>query len=632
MNYLSVKNLSKYYGDKLLFEDISFGIDKGQKVALIAKNGTGKTSLLNIINGIDVPDSGLVTMRANIRTGYLPQMFDSEENISVLDSIFDADTPVTKAIKEYETALSLFNEKPSPENRFRMETAIVTMDNLEAWDFESKAKEILTQFDIQDIFKNIRELSGGQRKKVALVKALLLNADFLILDEPTNHLDIDMIEWLENYLTMANITLLMVTHDRFFLDKVCSNIMELENGKLYRYKGKYDYYLEKKEERIANTTAEISKSKSIYRTELEWMRATPQARTTKAKARIDSFENIKQKAFTRVEQKNKDFAVKMGRIGNKILEINNLDFSFGNQIILDDFSYIFKKGERCGIIGKNGSGKTTFLRLIINELKPNAGKITFGETIVFGYYSQTGLSLSNTGKRVIDIVKEHAEIIRMADGTDLSASQFLNHFGFTYENQYTYFENLSGGQRRKLHLLMVLIANPNFLIMDEPTNDFDIDMLTLLEDFLLCFTGCLLIVSHDRWFMDKLVDHIFIMQGNGKVRDFYGNYTEYKMMLQQEERIQRIQQKSKKTIHQKQSVAPNTVKITYKEQKELDFLESEIERLEKEKSHYLKLLNTGNGTPNELTAWAQQYANTEKDLDIKMTRWMELSDKIEYNS
>ncbi|MDR2411022.1 MAG: ABC-F family ATP-binding cassette domain-containing protein [Bacteroidales bacterium] len=631
MNYLSIENLSKYYGDKLLFEDISFGIDKGQKVALIAKNGTGKTSLLNIINGFELPDKGSVTIRGNIRIGYLPQIFDSNENISVLDSIFDADTQITKAIKEYETAFSLFNEKPTPENRFRMETSIVTMDNLQAWDFESKAKEILSKFDIPDILKNIQELSGGQRKKIALVKVLLSNADFLILDEPTNHLDIEMIEWLENYLAMTNITLLMVTHDRFFLDKVCSDIMELENGNLYRYKGKYDYYLEKKEERIANTLAEINKAKSIYHTELEWMRATPQARTTKAKARIDNFENIKQKAFVRLEEKNKDFAVKTERIGNKILEINNLDFSFADQVILDDFSYIFKKGERCGIIGKNGSGKTTFLRLIINELKPNAGKITFGETIVFGYYSQTGLSLENTGKRAIDIVKEHAEMIRMADGNYVSASHFLNHFGFTYENQYTYFENLSGGQRRKLHLLMVLITNPNFLIMDEPTNDFDIEMLTLLEDFLLRFTGCLLIVSHDRWFMDKLVDHIFIMQGNGKVKDFYGNYTDYKTKLQQEERIQRAQQKAKKTIPLKQSIPPNTGKVTYKEQKEFEFLELEIERLEKEKSHYLELLNAGNGTPEELTTWAEQYAKTDNDLDIKTTRWIELSDKIKHD-
>jgi ATP-binding cassette subfamily F protein uup len=626
MNYLSIENLSMYYGDKLLFENISFGVDKGQKIALIAKNGSGKTSLLNIINGLDAPDSGAVTMRGNIRTGYLPQIFDSEENISVIDSIFDSATPVTKAIKEYETILSLFNENPTQENRHRMETSIVTMDNLEAWNFESKAKEILSKFEIRDILKSICELSGGQRKKVALVKVLLSDADFLILDEPTNHLDIEMIEWLESYLAMANITLLMVTHDRFFLDKVCTEIIELENGKLYHYKGKYDYYLEKKEERIANALSEINRAKGLYRSELEWMRSTPQARTTKSKARVDNFENIKQKAFTHIEQRNKNFAVKTERIGNKILEINNLNFCFDDQIILDDFSYIFKKGERCGIIGRNGSGKTTFLRLIMNELKPNSGKITQGETIVFGYYSQTGLSSENTGKRIIDIVKEHAEMIRTSDNTYISASHFLNHFGFTYESQYTYYENLSGGERRKLHLLMVLLENPNFLIMDEPTNDFDIEMLTVLEDFLLHFTGCILIVSHDRWFMDKLVDHIFIMQENGKVKDFYGNYTEYKAQSQYEERIKRVEQKSKRTLPQKQSIISKT-KPTYKELKELESLELEIGRLEKEKIRYLDLLNAGDGTPYELSNWAQHYADTDKNLDLKTERWIELSDK-----
>ncbi len=627
MNYLSVENLSKYYGDKLLFENISFGIDKGQKVALIAKNGTGKTSMLNIINGQDIPDSGTVTIRGNIRIGYLPQIFDSGENISILDSIFDSTTPVVTCIKEYETALALFNEVQNQENRLRMESAVVAMDNLHAWDFESKVKEILSKFDIQDILKSMYELSGGQRKKVALVKVLLSDADFLIMDEPTNHLDIEMIEWLESYLAAANITLLMVTHDRFFLDKVCNEIIELENGNLYRYKGRYDYYLEKKEERIANMAAEVSKARGLYRTELEWMRSTPQARTTKSKARIDNFDNIKQKAFVRVEQKNKDFAVKTERIGNKILEINNLNFSFDDHIILDDFSYIFKKGERCGIIGKNGSGKTTFLRLIMNELKPGSGKITVGETIKFGYYSQAGLSSENRGKRVIDIVKEHAEMIRMAEGTYISASQFLNHFGFSYESQYTYFENLSGGQRRKLHLLMVLLGNPNFLILDEPTNDFDIETLTILEDFLLHFTGCLLIVSHDRWFMDKLVDHMFIMQEKGKVRDFYGNYTEYKIKLEQEERIKKTQQKSEKPIPQKQTILSNVNKRTYKEQKEFESLEIDIEHLEKEKVNYLELLNAGEGTPEELSMWAQRYADIDQELDTKTIRWIELSDK-----
>jgi ATP-binding cassette subfamily F protein uup len=430
---------------------------------------------------------------------------------------------------------------------------------------------------------------------------------------------------LESFLQAANTTLLMVTHDRFFLDKVCDEIIELESGQLFRYKGKYDYYLEKKEERIANMSAEIEKAKSIYRCELEWMRSTPQARTTKAKSRIDNFENVKQKVSQRLDQHNKSFAVKTERIGNKILEINNLHFSYGEKELINDFSYIFKKGERCGVVGRNGSGKTTLLKLIINELKPNAGKITKGETVIFGYYSQDGLSQDNVGKRVIDIVKEHAEMVRVADGNYVSASQFLNHFGFTYEHQYTFFENLSGGQRRKLHLLMVLLKNPNFLILDEPTNDFDIETMTILEDFLLQFTGCLLVVSHDRWFMDKLIDHMFVMQKNGKIKDFYGNYTEYKLKLQQDERVKRLQQRSEKEATvPKRETQKNTNKRTYKEQKEFESLETEIEHLEKEKAVILEKLNAGTGTPEELTLWSQQYSDTDILLEEKTFRCMEL--------
>lgn len=631
MNYLNVENLSKYYGDKLLFENISFGIDKGQKIALIAKNGTGKTSLLNIINGQDIPDNGTVTIRGGITVGYLPQIFDTEGSISVLDSIFESSNPITEAIKQYERSLTLYQQNPTEENHREMNKAILYMDNLQAWDFESKAKEILTKFDIPNILKNVQELSGGQRKKVALVKMLLSNADFLIMDEPTNHLDIEMIEWLESYLQAANTTLLMVTHDRLFLDKVCDEIIELESGQLFRYKGKYDYYLEKKEERVANMGAEIEKAKSIYRRELEWMRSTPQARTTKAKSRIDNFENVKQKASQQIDQHNKSFAIKTERIGNKILEINNLHFSYGEKELINDFSYILKKGERCGIVGKNGSGKTTLLKLIINELKPNAGKITKGETVVFGYYSQDGLSQDNVGKRVIDIVKEHAEMVRIADGNYVSASQFLNHFGFTYEHQYTFFENLSGGQRRKLHLLMVLLKNPNFLILDEPTNDFDIETMTILEDFLLRFTGCLLVVSHDRWFMDKLVDHMFVMQENGEIKDFYGNYTEYKLKLQQDERLKRLQQRSEKeATAPKRETQKNTNKRTYKEQKEFESLETEIELLEKKKADILEKLNFGTGTPEELTLWSQQYSDTDILLEEKTFRWMELGEKDEH--
>ena len=627
MNFLSVENLSKYYGDKLLFENISFGINKGQKVALIAKNGIGKTSLLNIINGQDFADSGRATLRGDVRVGYLPQLFDSKENISIFDAIFDAKNSVTDAIKEYETSLAAYHAQPTAENQQIMEKSVEKMDNLQAWDFESRVKEMLFRFDIQDVFKNMQELSGGQKKKVALVKVLLSDVDFLILDEPTNHLDVEMIEWLENFLLTANTTLLMVTHDRFFLNKVCDEILELDGGNIYRYKGKYDYFLEKKAERIANMTAEIERAKSLYRSELEWVRATPSARTTKAKARIDSFDTIKQKAFTSIEQKNRQFAVKTERIGNKILEINNLDFAFADKVILSDFSYIFKRGERCGVVGKNGSGKTSLIRLIMNELRPKAGKITVGETVIFGYYSQEGLSACNNGKRVIDIVKEHAEMIRMADGNYISASAFLNHFGFTYEHQYTYFENLSGGQRRKLYLLMVLLKNPNFLILDEPTNDFDIETLTILEDFLLQYTGCLLIVSHDRWFMDKLVDHIFILNEGGKVKDFYGNYSDYKEDMQQKNRLVKLQQKSEKPTVEKGQKQVNPNKRTYKEQKEFESLEVEIAAMEQDKANILNDLNSGENSPETLNTWSQRYAELDVELEEKTMRWIELSEK-----
>jgi len=628
MNYLTVEKLTKSFGEKLLFDQITFGIEKGQKSALIARNGTGKSTLLNIIAGQDYPDNGQVVIRNGITVSYLPQVENFTENSSVMDLIFDAQTPAIKAIKEYETALALLQKEESPLHHERMDKAIEEMERVQAWDFESRAKEILSKFGIDDIFQNISELSGGQRKKTALAKTLISETDLLILDEPTNHLDIDMIEWLEDYLSNANTTLLMVTHDRYFLDKVCNDILEIDNGQLYHYKGKYDYFVEKKSERLLNEAAENDKLRQLFRKELEWVHTSPQARTTKAKARIDSFENLKEKIDKKSSPKQESFKVRSERLGNKILEINNLDFSYGNNVLLKDFSYIFKKGEKCGILGKNGTGKSTLLKLIMEELKPDGGKITPGQTIQFGYFAQDGLSVTGN-KRILDLVKEHAEMIRIDNGNYISASQFLNHFGFKFEQQYTYYEELSGGEKRKLHLLITLLKNPNFLILDEPTNDFDIDTLNLLEDFLNNFKGCLLIVSHDRWFMDKLVDHIFIFEGNGKIKDHYGNYTEYRIEKNKQFNIQKRLLNKNKVSETKQLKKATNNKLTYSEKKELDTLETSINNLEEEKISLEKKMNSGEGNVKELTEWGVRYKIVIDEIDTKSMRWLELSEKNE---
>ena len=632
MNYLTVEKLSKSIGEKELFSEITFGLEKGQKTALIARNGTGKSTLLNIIAGYDVPDSGQVVIRNDITVSYLPQMDRFADNFSVLDAIFDAQTPTIQAIKEYEACMVLAEtEHENIEVQQRLQKAIMEMDRLHAWDFEAKAKEILSRFGIHDIFKNINELSGGQRKKAALAKTLIADTDLLILDEPTNHLDVEMIEWLENYLKSANVTLLMVTHDRYFLDQVCNDIIELDHGQLYHYRGKYDYFVEKKAERLANAAAENEKLRQLFRKELEWVHTSPQARTTKARARINAFEELKKEVSKAPEQKQEGFKVRTERLGNKILEINNLDFAYPDNVLLDDFSYIFKKGEKCGIVGPNGTGKSTFLKLIMGELQADGGKITPGLTIQFGYFSQDGLPYSGN-KRIIDLVKEQAEVIRMDNGNYMGASQFLNHFGFKYEQQYTYYEDLSGGEKRKLHLLITLLKNPNFLILDEPTNDFDIDTLNLLEDFLENYTGCILMVSHDRWFMNKLVDHIFVFEGHGKIKDYYGNYTEYRIERDKELKLQKRIAKINaptpvKDNKSKPARAANPNKMTFKERKEFETLEVEIEQLEKEKAELIEKMNNGAGSSQELTDWSRRYQEVETSLDDKSMRWLELSEK-----
>lgn len=627
MNYLTVDKLSKTIGEKVLFQQITFGLEKGQKSALIARNGSGKSTLLNIVAGLDVPDEGQVVIRNDITISYLPQMDNFNESDSVLDAIFDAQTPVIKAIREYETCLSLLEQHHEDQvSQERMEKAMLEIDRLHAWDYESKTKEILSKFGIDDIFKNVGELSGGQRKKTAVAKTLLADTDLLILDEPTNHLDIEMIEWLEDYLSAANVTLLMVTHDRSFLDHVCDDIFELSNGELFHYRGKYDYFIEKKAERLATTAVEYDKLKQLYRKELEWVHTSPQARTSKARARINNFEKLQEQVDRKTENAPEFFKVRSERIGHKILEISHLDFAYPGNTILKDFTYTFKKGEKCGIVGKNGSGKSTFLKLIMGEIKPDGGKITPGLTIQFGYFAQNGMPYAGN-KIVLELVKEHAEVIRMDNGNYISASQFLNHFGFPFSQQYTYYDDLSGGEKRKLHLLITLLKNPNFLILDEPTNDFDIDTLNLLEDFLGNFGGCMIIVSHDRWLMNKLVDHLFVFEGDGLIKDYWGNYTEYRLAKEKERRIQKQIEKATRPIEEKAPRETSSTKLTYKEKRELENLETDIEKLEEEKKILEEKMSISQGSAEDFAEWGKRYNEIDKLLNEKGNRWLELGEK-----
>lgn len=625
MNYLLIENLSKSYGEKELFSNITFGIDEGSKVALIARNGAGKSSLLNIIAGKDLPDSGAVTFRRDIRWSYLPQNPLLNEEKTVFDILFNSDNDFMRAIRDYELGLLKMQNDNSPESHKFFETASTEMERVGGWDYENKIKEILTRFKITDLDQKVGELSGGQRKKVSLAKALLEETDLLILDEPTNHLDIEMIEWLEEYLSRQSLSLLVVTHDRYFLDNVCDEILELDNNRLYRYKGNYAYFIEKKAEREAIESSETEKAQGLFRKELEWMRRMPQARSTKAKARIDSFYELQEKANKRLDKDTGSLEVKMSRIGGKVLEMNNVFKSFGDNKLIENFSYIFKKGERAGILGKNGSGKTTLLNLITGRLNPDMGKISTGQTIVFGYYSQEGFQPSED-KRVIDIAKEIAEQIPLGKGY-LSASAFLAHFNFPHTLQYNYFSSLSGGEKRRLFLLMQLLKNPNFLILDEPTNDLDIYTLNLLEDFLLNFGGCLLVVSHDRYFMDKLVDHVFVFEGNARIKDYYGNYTQYyRQKLVEDAAIARKSTESQPKKIKETAPVDKVKKPSYKEKKEYDELETSISFLEEQKQAIMDRMNSGLCTPDELAQLSKDYAEMEKLIEIKTDRWLELSE------
>jgi len=627
ISYLVAENLSKSWGDKPLFQELNITINEGQKIALVAHNGTGKTSLLNILCGIDIPDTGEIRLKENLRIAYLQQQPHFENNLTVNEVLFHADNRFIKIIAQYRDALKQFEKEVNKDSQRLLDSTIQAMDHAEAWDYELKVKEILEKFELTNYNQKVETLSGGQKKKLAIASILIDDADLLVLDEPTNHLDIEMIEWLENYISKQKMSLLMVTHDRYFLDAVCNEIIEIDQQQSFIYRGNYSYFLQKKAEREALQLTEIEKAKNLYRTELDWMRRQPKARTHKSKARIDSFYDLEKIAKNRLEQKKLDFNIKMSRQGRKILEIKKLSKSYGNLNLIENFDYIFKRGERIGIVGDNGSGKTTFLDLISRKIQPDSGEVIVGETTRFGYFTQTGIQLQDD-MRVLEIVKEIAEFIDMGK-TQISAAQFLFHFGFSHNLQHSFFSSLSGGEKRKLHLVLTLLKNPNFLILDEPTNDLDLFTLGRLEEFLLDFQGCLLIVSHDRYFLDRLSDHLFIFKGNGKIKDFVGNYSDYREM----QVFEASEEKKAEKANKKANVSPKTAtakvhKASFKERKEFEKLEEDIANLETEKEELINRMNSGELSSDKLQKVSKRFEQLSEELEEKEMRWLELSEII----
>lgn len=637
MNLLSVENLYKSYGDKQLFSGISFGIEQGQRAALVARNGAGKSTLLNILAGKDIADSGNVTFRNDVAVSFLEQepVFNLDD--TVYHALFHSENDMQKAISAYEIALEKQEDDNSPENQKELAKAIEMVEAQDAWNYETKVKQILSSLNIHHLEQKVSSLSGGERKRLALARVLIEEPQLLIMDEPTNHLDLDMIEFLENYFIRNDVSLLLVTHDRYFLDNVCTDILELDNAKLYRYRGNYEYFIEKKAERELNESKELEKTKNLYRRELEWVRRMPKARTTKSKARVDQFNKLNESLSGRKKQEELKLQVKMSRIGGKILELKKIRKSYGQKIILDGFDYTFKKGERIGIAGKNGAGKTTFLNIITGQEQPDYGKINVGETIVFGYYSQKGIELKED-KRVIEVVKDVGEYIPMGDGTKLLPSQLLQLFQFPPEMQYTYVSKLSGGERKRLYLLTVLMKNPNFLILDEPTNDLDLITLSTLEQFLLDFQGCLLMVSHDRYFMDKLADQLFILEGNGVVKTYLGSYTDYREEEKEKKKRQNydssdskitlITDKNQDNQKNQKNHSSDVIKrkMTNKERFEFQNLDKEIVTLEKQKAELTAKLASGITDHKELLEISGKLGEVSRLLDEKQLRWLELSE------
>lgn len=630
MNYLSAENISKYFGDRTLFENLSFGISKGEKIAFIAPNGAGKTTILRILAGQKTADSGSVLKRDGLKIGYLEQEPRLDNQITINELINGSHSDVLSIIRSYEKALEQQTENYNEATQAAFESASSKMDEYKAWDYELRMKQMLSRFNITQLDQRIGSLSGGEKKRLAFALVLLDDPDLLILDEPTNHLDIEMIEWLEKFLSQSNVTLLMVTHDRYFLDRICNHIFELSDEKLYHHKGNYTFYLEKSFEREEIEKTEIHKAKRLMRKELDWMRRSPKARTTKSKSRIDSFYKIQDKAQSGKVKNELKLQVKTSRIGGKILELEKINKSYGDIKIIQDFDYIFKKGERIGILGKNGVGKSSFLNILTEKEKVDSGSIVKGETIKMGYFTQSGILL-NKDLGVLEALKEIAEVIIMADGNTITASQLLEQFMFPPKVQHSKIENLSGGELRRLHLLTVLIKNPNFLILDEPTNDLDLLTLNKLEEFLEGFGGCLILVSHDRYFLDKLVDHLFIFEGEGKIKDYYGKYTEYRNAKDESDRLEKEQKntakKAEQAIKKSQEVKVKT-KLTFKEQKEFNEIEATIEALEKEKKTLEDVLNSGTQDYQELQAASDRISEILKILEEKEMRWLELSEYI----
>jgi len=616
-SYMQVDGLTKSFGDLVLFNEISFGIAEGQRIGLIAKNGSGKTTLLNIIAGKEGYDAGNIVFRRDLRVAYLEQDPQYPEDLTVLEACFHSNNETVQLIKEYEACMET---KGNP----GLQELLIRMDHEKAWDYERKAKQILSQLKIRNFDQLVKHLSGGQLKRVALANTLITEPDLLILDEPTNHLDLDMTEWLEEYLRRTNVSLLMVTHDRYFLDRVCSEIIEIDNKQVYQYKGNYSYYLEKRQERIDATNSEIERANNLYRTELDWMRRMPQARAHKAKYRQDAFYEIEKVAKQRFNNDNVKLDVKASYIGSKIFEADHLYKSFGDLKILDDFSYIFARYEKMGIVGNNGTGKSTFIKILMGQVQPDKGTIDIGETVRFGYYSQDGLQFDDQMK-VIDVVQEIAEVIELGDGKKLTASQFLQHFLFTPETQHSYVYKLSGGERRRLYLCTVLMRNPNFLVLDEPTNDLDIITLNVLEDYLVNFKGCVIVVSHDRYFMDKVVDHLLVFNGQGDIRDFPGNYSDYRDWNEAKKQKEKEAEKPKedKTARVRTN---DKRKMSYKEKMEYAQIEKELEDLEQEKADLEADLCSGSLSAASLTEKSKRIAELIDLIDEKTMRWLELSE------